>query len=124
MTTFLSAAHWEAGWIFWAFKCWSFRAQKSWGPLYHFPTDNACLLLDVYMPEISGIELYRNLVTSGQRLPTVLMSGRDDQEIRQIMHEAKAVACLLKPFNEELLMGAMHRIAQRAELATLSVSPD
>lgn len=75
----------------------------------HFPTDNACLLLDVYMPEMSGIELYRNLVTSGRRLPTVLMSGRDDQEIRQIMHEAKAVACLFKPFDEKSLLGAIRK---------------
>ena len=35
-----------------------------------FPTDNACLLLDVYMPGMSGVELCRNLAASGRRLPT------------------------------------------------------
>jgi FixJ family two-component response regulator len=74
-----------------------------------FPTDNACLLLDVYMPEMSGIELCQNLVTSGRRLPTVLMSGRDDQETRQIMRQAKPVACLFKPFDEKSLLGAIRK---------------
>jgi CheY-like chemotaxis protein len=61
------------------------------------------------MPEMSGIELCQNLVTSGRRLPTVLMSGRDDQETRQIMRQAKPVACLFKPFDEKSLLGAIHK---------------
>jgi DNA-binding response OmpR family regulator len=43
------------------------------------PTDNACLLLDVYMPGMSGIELCRSLAAAGRRLPTVLMSASDDE---------------------------------------------
>lgn len=74
-----------------------------------FPTDNACLLLDVYMPEMSGIELCQNLVTAGRCLPTVLMSGRDDHETRQIMRQAKPVACLFKPFDEKSLLGAIRK---------------
>ena len=42
------------------------------------PTDNACLLLDVYMPGMSGIEVCRSLAAAGRRLPTVLMSASDD----------------------------------------------
>src|ERR1700751_3565812 len=43
-----------------------------------FPAGDACLLLDVYMPGMSGIELCRSLVGSGRNLPTILISGRDD----------------------------------------------
>jgi FixJ family two-component response regulator len=54
-----------------------------------FPTDNACLLLDVYMPGMSGIELCRSLAASGRHLPTILMTCHDDEQTRKIMREAK-----------------------------------
>jgi FixJ family two-component response regulator len=71
------------------------------------PTDNACLLLDVYMPGMSGIELCRSLAAAGRRLPTVLMSARDDEVTRRVMREAKAVASLFKPFDEKTLLRAI-----------------
>jgi FixJ family two-component response regulator len=71
------------------------------------PTDNACLLLDVYMPGMSGIELCRSLAAAGRRLPTVLMSASDDEVTRRVMREAKAVASLFKPFDEKTLLHAI-----------------
>jgi len=71
------------------------------------PTDNACLLLDVYMPGMSGIELCRSLAAAGRRLPTVLMSASDDEVTRRVMSEAKAVASLFKPFDEKTLLRAI-----------------
>jgi FixJ family two-component response regulator len=59
------------------------------------PIDNACLLSDVYLPGIGGIELCQNLVASGRHLPTILMSGRDDEATRQIMRQAKPIAGFL-----------------------------
>src|SRR5271170_3629139 len=44
------------------------------------PADDACLLLDVYMPAMTGIELCRKLAESGRCLPTILISGRDDPQ--------------------------------------------
>ena len=76
------------------------------------PTDNACLLLDVYMPGMSGIELCRSLAAAGRRLPTVLMSASDDEVTRRVMSEAKAVASLFKPFDEKSLLRAI-RLALR-----------
>ena len=69
-----------------------------------FPTNNACLLLDIYMPGISGVELCRSLAASGRQMPTILMSGLDDEKTRQIMREAKGVASLFKPFDEKALL--------------------
>ncbi len=74
-----------------------------------FPTDNACLLLDVYMPGMSGIELCRNLATSGRHLPTILMSARDDQATRQIMRQVKFIAGLFKPFDQKTLLQAIRK---------------
>jgi FixJ family two-component response regulator len=74
-----------------------------------FPTDNACLLLDVYMPGTNGIELCRSLDASGRHLPTILMSGQDDRQTRQIMREAKSIARLFKPFDEKTLLRAIRK---------------
>src|SRR5260370_18969872 len=73
------------------------------------PTGDACLLLDVYMPGMTGIELYRSLVASGRDLPTILISGPHDQQTRQMMRKANPIATLLKPFDEKKLLSAIRK---------------
>jgi FixJ family two-component response regulator len=73
------------------------------------PTGDACLLLDVYMPGMSGIELCRSMAESGRCLPTILISGRDDPQTRKIMRDAHPVASLLKPFDEKILVRAIRK---------------
>jgi FixJ family two-component response regulator len=73
------------------------------------PKANACLLLDVFMPRVNGIELYYELVAAGRELPLILMSARNDEEARRIMNEAKPAALLFKPFGENLLLAAIHK---------------
>jgi len=73
------------------------------------PAENACLLLDVYLPGMSGIELCQSLVASGRHLPTILMSGRDDEATRQIMRQAKTNAGLFKPFDQKSLLQAIRK---------------
>ncbi len=83
------------------------------------PTDNACLLLDIYMPGMSGIEVCRSLDAAGRRLPTVLMSASDDQATRRVMSEAKAVASLFKPFDEKTLLHAIWKALHNQSKLTL-----
>jgi FixJ family two-component response regulator len=73
------------------------------------PRTNACLLLDVFMPGVSGIEIYHELVAAGHELPVILMSARDDEETRRIMDEASPAALLFKPFDERSLLAAIHK---------------
>jgi len=73
------------------------------------PTGDACLLLDVYMPAMTGIELCRKLTESGRQVPTILISGRDDSKTRKMMREAKPIASLLKPFDEKSLLRAIRK---------------
>jgi len=70
---------------------------------------DACLLLDIYLPEMTGIELCRCLDASGRNLPTVLMSARDDRQTRQMMREAHPIAILFKPFDEKNLLRAIRK---------------
>jgi len=74
-----------------------------------FPTGDACLLIDVYMPGMNGVELCRSLAASGRHLPTILISGRDDRQTRQVMREANPIASLLKPFDEAKLLRAIRK---------------
>ena len=73
------------------------------------PSGDACLLLDVYMPAMTGIELCRKLTESGRQLPTILISGRDDPQTRKIMREANPIASLIKPFDEKSLLRAIRK---------------
>ena len=88
-----------------------------------FPTGDACLLLDVYMPGMNGVELCRSLVASGRHLPTILISGRDDQQTMQMMREANPIASLLKPFDEKNLLRAIRKaLPNSAEFAAINAT--
>jgi two-component system response regulator FixJ len=77
--------------------------------LNEIPSGEACLLLDVYMPGIDGIELCRSLAATGRDLPVILMSGSDDQRTRRMIRTVKATARLFKPFDEKKLVRAIQR---------------
>ncbi len=91
--------------------CWSFRAQKAARrrASYH----DTCLLSDVYLPGMNGVELWRHLAEAGSRLPTILMTGRDDEHTRRLMREAKPIASLFKPFDEAALLRAIRKAMRR-----------
>jgi len=73
------------------------------------PAGELCLLLDVYMPGMGGIELFRKMTASGCHLPTILISGRDDEHTKKMMREARPIASLLKPFDEKSLLRAIRK---------------
>lgn len=72
-----------------------------------FPTENACMLLDIYIPEMGTTAVSESLARSGRQLPTILMSGHDDERTRRIMRETESIARLFKPFDEKILLRAI-----------------
>jgi len=80
-----------------------------------FPSANACLLLDIYLPGMTGVELWKHLAAAGRQIPTVLMSGRDDEETRKLARQARRTPCLFKPFDQSALLRAIHK-AMRGQL--------
>jgi two-component system response regulator FixJ len=73
------------------------------------PTSNACMVLDIDMPEMTGIEMCEVLKGSGRGLPTILITGRTDARTRLQAAQADAVAVLFKPFDKEPLLDAIAR---------------
>jgi FixJ family two-component response regulator len=77
--------------------------------------DTACLILDILLPEMSGLELQRQLTAtaSGHRLPVVFVTADDDEATRRRALEGGAVEFLLKPVRRDALLAAIHSALQR-----------
>ncbi|MCK1677756.1 response regulator [Bradyrhizobium sp. 150] len=70
-----------------------------------------CLLLDVNLGGISGIELQRRLVAAGSKWPTIFMTGNDDEATRKEAMDAGCIAYLRKPFAQHVLLNAISKAA-------------
>ena len=74
---------------------------------FPMPKSNACLLLDVHMPELNGVELCEMLAGAGKALPVIMMTGRNDHHTQQLLRRTNAVAVLSKPFDQAVLLEAI-----------------
>jgi FixJ family two-component response regulator len=72
-----------------------------------------CLILDIAMPGMSGLDLRRELQRRGQKIPVVFITAHADETIRPRLLEQGAVDCLFKPFSDTALLAAI-RSALRA----------
>jgi len=66
------------------------------------------LILDVFMPGMTGLALQKQLASSGSKLPTILITAHEDTRIRQTALEEGAVAFLQKPFEDQTLLDAIY----------------
>ena len=69
--------------------------------------DTACLILDVRMPGMNGLELQRQLVAANWRIPIIFITSHADDDAQARALAAGAVAFLYKPFHEEDLLNAI-----------------
>jgi FixJ family two-component response regulator len=76
--------------------------------------DTSCLLVDVQMPGMNGLELQSELAAAGYGIPIVFITAYDNKDTRWQAMQAGAVAFLGKPFNDEELLQAV-RLALRGE---------
>ena len=67
-------------------------------------TETACLIADVHMPTMTGIELYRHLIDTGYAIPTILVTAYPNAADRARALNDGVVGYLGKPVDEEQLM--------------------
>jgi two-component system CheB/CheR fusion protein len=70
---------------------------------------DACLLLDAYLPGMSGLDLLNRLRAEGKRLPTIMMTGESDVAIAVEAMKAGAVDFIAKPVTREELVASLDR---------------
>ena len=68
----------------------------------------SCLIVDVHMPVMTGLELQRRLSNSRFRIPMIFITARDDAPTRAQAVNAGAIDFLQKPFTGDTLLGAIH----------------
>jgi FixJ family two-component response regulator len=68
-----------------------------------------CLILDLYMPGLTGLAVQRELAGAGLRLPTVIITAYDEPELRGQCLAAGAAVYLLKPFDDQTLLEAIEK---------------
>jgi two-component system response regulator FixJ len=70
----------------------------------------ACLIVDIRMPEMSGIELQARLKEDECKVPIIFMTAYDDAEVRTHAMKEGAVEFLAKPFDHQLLLKILRDI--------------
>ena len=82
--------------------------------LDHFHAEvPSCLVLDVQLPGLTGLELQQQLARAGVQIPIIFLSGRDDIPMSMRAIKAGALEFLTKPFDDEVLLDAIHQAIAR-----------
>jgi FixJ family two-component response regulator len=76
--------------------------------------DAACLILDVRLPGISGIELQKRLGEAGSQVPIVFVTAHGDASLRDLVMKAGAAAFLNKPVRSETLLHEIHAAIEKS----------
>jgi FixJ family two-component response regulator len=95
------------------FKVRAFGSALAFLASYNAPMPS-CLVLDVAMPELNGLELQQRLTSNGVLLPIVFLTGRSDIPMSVQAMKAGAQDFLTKPVNDTELLDAVRAALQRA----------
>ena len=68
-----------------------------------------CLILDIFMPGMTGLDLQRELTLRGERVPIIFMTAIKNETVRPQVLEQGAVECLFKPFSDTALLEALNK---------------
>ena len=74
----------------------------------------ACLVADVHMPEMTGVELFMHLNGTGQGVPTILVTAYPDDRVQARMLREGVRCYLHKPLEEAVLIACLHSAVTRA----------
>jgi len=75
-----------------------------------------CLIVDLQMPDMTGLELQRSLIHSGVRIPTIVVTAHNEPSARERCEQAGAAAFLAKPLQATSLLTAIADARRSAKL--------
>jgi FixJ family two-component response regulator len=76
--------------------------------------DTSCLITDVQMPGLSGVDLQDRLIARGHCIPIIFMTGYPDDNVRARAMKAGAVCFLNKPLREDHFIGCIEKALKAA----------
>jgi FixJ family two-component response regulator len=76
-----------------------------------------CLILDVTLPDLNGLELQKRVAADGFDMPVIFITGYDDVSMTVQAMKAGAVEVLTKPFGDDALLGAIAKAIERSKVA-------
>jgi len=82
-----------------------------------------CLVLDLQMPGLTGLEVQRILIGAGVRFPTIIITGHDEPETRARCLAAGVAAYLCKPLHDEMLLEAIAEVMGRVAASAVTEEP-
>lgn len=72
-----------------------------------------CLVADVQMPLMTGVELFEHLITTGRPIPTILVTGYPNNQVEERMRTLGVQCYLRKPLDEAVLIGCLRSACAR-----------
>jgi len=88
------------------FQTASFTSARSFLDSAQFP-NVSCVVLDVAMPNMDGLELQRHLASTNP-IPIIFITAHRDEKTRELALRAGAISFLNKPFSDEALIDSLH----------------
>ncbi len=77
-------------------------------------SNTSCLITDLQMPGLSGIDLQDRLIARGHRIPIIFITGHPNDNVRARAMKAGAVGFLSKPFDVDQLIGCIEKALKAA----------
>jgi FixJ family two-component response regulator len=76
--------------------------------------ESACLISDVQMPGMSGLDLQSELIKKGQQIPMIFITAYPEESIRKRAQSAGAICFLSKPFDGQVIIDCIEDILRNA----------
>ncbi len=95
------------------YKCAAFSSSQEF--LDSGPAETDCLLLDIQMPGLNGLELQAKLREMDRGIPVIFVTAKADNEARARALRQGAAAFFTKPFNDDALLGAIESAMQNRQ---------
>jgi FixJ family two-component response regulator len=91
-----------------------FASAEEFLQSFHHRDSLACLILDVRLPGMSGVELYTQLPPSLRSIPTIFITAHADPEMNTWAKKPAVIAVFYKPFQPEILLQAVRKAITRS----------